>query len=219
MSKLHAIAVVLAFLLLSAVVVAPAFAAAPQPAMPAFGSVDVDRAFAASERKKAVSSELDTYGRQLQSNLELREANKLLSEQELAQVRDLKAKASLTAAEQSNVESLLAKSRELDKEFAALQQKPNPTAEESARLKELQSMVEAGKTALTREQEKYSADFSKRQSDLLKQAIDDIDAAVAAVAKGKGLSIVFNKSVGQLNIVVYSSVDITDDVIKKLNKT
>ncbi len=46
----------------------------------------------------------------------------------------------------------------------------------------------------------------------------EVEAAVAAVAKQKRLDIVFNKSLGELGFIIYSSVDITEDVLKKLNK-
>ncbi|HAH86419.1 MAG TPA: hypothetical protein DCL60_03495, partial [Armatimonadetes bacterium] len=122
------------------------------------------------------------------------------------------------AADRARVQELLDMSRLREIELQGLQQKPNLTESDKARLNELQDQITKTQSIMQADAAKYQAELEKKNVDMQKEVLDSIAQATASVAKEKGLSMVFSKSLGQIQFIVYSSADITDDVIKNLNK-
>lgn len=203
---------------LAVLVGSSAFAAEAKPATP-FGTIDIERAFNDFDKKKQLEQELMDYLSQLQEEVELRATNKLLTPEEFAELANLTAKPRPEAAEKERIDKLLAISKEREQELRTLQQKPNATDAEKARLKELQDQMNKTDASMKEDEQKYNLELAKRQVDLSRQVMQEVEAAVAVVAKEKGLSIVFNKSAGDGGLIIYSSVDITDQVLAKLNKS
>jgi len=212
------LAISLLGLSMSALILGSAFAADPKAAGAGFGSVDIQRAFNEYDKKKQLDQELQQFGDQLTQRLDLRNANKLLTPDEFKQLADLKAKPKQTDAEQKKIEELLALSKQREQEFQALQQKQDSTDADKARLKELQEQIDKTDASLKEELARYRSEVAQKTVELSKQVVQDIEAVVASIAKEKGLAMVFAKSVGEYTFVVYSNVDITDEVLKRLNK-
>lgn len=220
MTILRGIATIAIFaLLLSAFASIPAMAADAKAPVLSIGTVDVEKAFDGYTKKDKLQQELMANYERLKADLELRGTNKLLTEDEFKQLADLKAKPTLDDASKKKVDELLALSKQREQEFQALQQKANATDQEKAQLKALQDQLTKTDETLKSQEAQYNDELTKQRIDLSKQVMQDVDTAVAVIAKEKGLTIVFNKSAaGDPGFIVFSSVDITDEVIKKLNK-
>jgi len=201
-------------ILLGALPVGPALAADAG----GFGTVDVERAFNDYEKKQQLDKDLVAFVEQLRQKFDLRQTHKLLDKEEFDQLAELKQNATPTDADTEKIRELEELSTQREKELQALQQKTGPTDEEKARLIALQDQAKKSEAELTETQKQFEKDVTKRRFDFSKEVMGEVETAVAAVAKEKELAIVFNKSFGELGFIIYSSVDITDDVLKKLNK-
>lgn len=192
--------------------------AADVKATASFGTVDVEKAFDNYDKKKQLDQELMNYADQLKQKLDLRKTNKLLKPEEFNQLAELKVKPNPTDDEKKKIEDFLALSKQREQELQALQQKQDTTDVEKARLKELTDQSANTDAALKEELGKSQNDLAGKQIDLSRQVMQEVEAAIAEVAKAKGLTIVFNKSASEPGLIAYSSLDITDEVLKKLNK-
>ncbi len=77
--------------------------------------------------------------------------------------------------------------------------------------------------ALEKEANKYQSDFfgengamSKKQQELMKPIEDKVLAAVNELAAEKGLDLIFDLSIAKITIFQSNSLDLTNEVIKKL---
>lgn len=183
-----------------------------------FGSVDMEAAFNASQKKKDNEAKFQAMVAQMQQKIDLHQKNRLLSADEFQQLVDLSIKPNPTPEEKARADELLNLSKARDQELQALQQKKDATDADKARLKALQDQLALSDSAIRDEANKYANDIEKARDDLSNEVKVDINNAVAAIAKEKGLSVVFNKTSGDIILVVYTSIDITDDVIKRMAK-
>jgi Skp family chaperone for outer membrane proteins len=193
--------------------VMPSFAADSKSAGPIFASVDLDKLSAGYEKGKQIEDQLMAMQESLKKKLVLRDTNKMLTNDEFKQLVDLQSKATPTPEDTKKIDDILASSISRDKEFQALQQKPNATDADRTRMDELAKQEKAGEDALKVDQAAYTDQFQKKRDELQKSAAQEVDSAISVVAKEKGIALVFSKGV-----VLYSNNDITDDVVKKLNK-
>ncbi len=211
------LAILIPGLILGTLVAGSAFAADSKSATQVFATVDFAKAFEGYEKKQQLAQQFDSQVLQANKRLELRNANKLLTVDEFNQYADLSVKAVPTDADKKKIDEFASLSKQREQEFQSLQQKPSPTDADKTRLTELQDTIKKADAQIKDDTDKYKNDLGKQQEDLSKKLIDDVNTAVSAVAKEKGITIVFNKS-GDPGLVVFSSFDITDDVLKKLNK-
>ena len=98
-------------------------------------------------------------------------------------------------------------------DLRALQQKSDSTADDKARLSALTAQQTASRQVLQQLSESYSDQFKTEADKINAQFTDTVKQAIAAVAKDKGLGVVFDAAVA-----VYTANDISDEVIKRLNK-
>jgi len=202
-------------IVLSILMAAPARSAEAQ----VFATLDIERAFNDYTKKQDLDKQIMTDLQGLQSKLELRKTHELLSSTEFEELATLKAKVTPTDAEKKRIEELESASTQREQELQALRQKTTPTDAEKTRMAALQDQIKQTDTELKDAAKQADADWQKRRYELSKQVMDDVQAAVATVAKSKGITMVFNKSVGETVLVIFSTNDITDEVLKKLNKT
>jgi Skp family chaperone for outer membrane proteins len=219
MTRSRGISAVLVSVVLLAIIAGPVFSAdAKQPVGLIFGTADADSLFKDYTKRQQLYSDLDALKVKLEGELELRNANRLLTDDEFKQLADLQAKAQKTEAEQKKIDELLGTSKQRDQDLQTLQQKSGATDAEKAQRAELENRLKAVQQALQDNKTKFEDELNKKLIEANQQVTQDIEVAVTAVAKEKGLAVVFNKSFGAAEFVLYSSVDITPDVLKKLNK-
>jgi len=218
MPKARGVLAALVLALILGVSAGSALAADAKAAGPQFGTVDVERAFNEYEKKKQLDEQLMTSAEQARQKLELRSTNRLLTADEFKQLADLRTKPKQDDADKKKIDEILALSKQREQELQTLQQKQDSTDAEKARLKELQDQLNGSDASLKEDTSKYQTELRTQQVDLSRQVMQEVEVAVAAIAKDKGLSLVFNKSAGEPGLVIYSSMDITDEVLKRLNK-
>lgn len=219
MLKLRGVlAVLIPGLVLGAMACGSAPAADAKSTGQVFATVDVEQAFNTYEKKKQLEAELLTLYDQAKQKLEMRSANKLLTNIEFNQLADLKLKPKPTDVETKKIDELTTLSKQREQEFQSLQQKPSPTDADKTRLNQLQDQIKQTDQSLKDDETKYEADLNKKRVDLSSQIMLEVKTAVSSVAKDKGVTIVFNQSSSEPGLVVYSNYDITEDVVKKLNK-
>lgn len=219
MLKLRAVLAVLAFsLMLSIIDGNMVLAADAKPSMPAFGTVDIERAFNEYDQKKQLDQQLMGLAQELSTKLDLRKNNRLLTKEEYDQLVALKAKPNPTADDTKKIDQILALSKDREQQLQALQQKQNPTSEDTAQIKRFQDQINAAAASFDADNKAYEVQFGKERVELSRKVMKEIETTVADIAKQKGLAMVFNKSYGEVSLVIYSSVDVTDEVLKKLNK-
>jgi len=183
-----------------------------------FGTVDIEKAYAGYQKSAQIREELKAAYDKANLKLDLMKANKLLTQEEITELVDLNTKDKQTDADKARISVLLDASKNRDQELQTLEQKQDATDAEKARRQELLDQRKKSEDAHKKAFETYQKDLGTQENELLAAAKKDIVDAVAAVAKDKSIAIVFNRSIGLADFIVYSSVDITDDVVKRLNK-
>ncbi|MHB1456729.1 MAG: OmpH/Skp family outer membrane protein [Armatimonadota bacterium] len=194
------------------------FAADAKAAPGAFGCVDMEAVFNSSQKKKDNEVKFQAFVGQKQQQVDLRQKNRLLTPEEYTQLATLSTQATTTDAEKAKIAEIQNLSKTRDQELQTLQQKKDATEPEKARLAALQTQLIQSDQALKDDAAKFSDDIEKMRDSLSQEVKADINKTVEAVAKDKGLAVVFNKTSGDVVLVVYASVDITNDVIQKMPK-
>jgi Skp family chaperone for outer membrane proteins len=186
--------------------------AAPGAAGP-IGSINLDKILAGYTKKAALDGQIQDLNDKLTARFKEVSASDMLTRDQQQKYVALLDKASQSDADKAAITALKAQSKKDADELVALQQKQNPTHADKARLDTLTNQQQAARQSLQEIGEQYSEQIKAAQDKMSTQLTDTVSAAVAAVAKDKGLSAVFTSQ-----IAIYTSNDITDDVLKKLNK-
>ncbi|MDQ2801118.1 MAG: OmpH family outer membrane protein, partial [Armatimonadota bacterium] len=116
-------------------------------------------------------------------------------------------------ADQARITALQAQSSKDALALQDLQQKREPSPSDTSTLDTLTTRYKTGQQALQEIGDGYQAQLktlSDKDNTEFTQAVRE---AIAAVAQQKGLSVVFTS-----DIAVYTTNDITDDVVKRINK-
>lgn len=123
--------------------------------------------------------------------------------------------ANMSKAEKDQMQGLKTKHDNLVKEYNNLLAKPNgdTTPADSDRLTALGKLKTDTETRMKSKDTEASTEINKRQEEFNQKIEKDIHDALTKVAKDKGMNLVFSSQV-----VYYADTDITDDVIKHLNK-
>lgn len=177
------------------------------------GSVDLDKILAGYAKKPAFDQQVQDLNSKLDAQFKQQVNYDMLTADQQKQLTALLSKPNPTDADKAQITQLQAQSDKDAQDLAALQQKQNPTADDQARLKALTQQHKAGQQALKDVADGYTQEVTDKQQALSTQLSDNVRLAIAEIAKDKGLTVVFTSQVA-----LYCSNDITDDVLKKLNK-
>lgn len=210
---MNSIRAISALAVVIAVVCATCAPAAAQGAtQPAVGVVDVQKAFNEYKVTTASNEEINRMVESFRRELDIRASHRLLTEEEVKQLVQLRSKSPLTDADRSRIDELERISKQRDEELNALSNKSDLTEQERARLKELRDLANRNDANGRTLAEDYSQQVEQRKSQLSDKITADLREAIAKVAQSKGLATVVDKIA-----VLYGGVDITEDVIKTLN--
>lgn len=180
------------------------------------GSVEVQRVFNEYKVTQTSRAEIDKLGGTLDKALSQLQSNSaaFLTDAEINELAKLYTKdTALTDADKNRVTELEGKARKAGDELRNLQNVAAPNPQQSARLTELTSGQQRGTNTLTGLQTEYQKRLQDRQEALTKTTLDAIKAMIVKVAQEKNLAVVFDSAVA-----IYTANDITNDVIKQLNK-
>jgi Skp family chaperone for outer membrane proteins len=189
------------------------------PGVAKVGVVDMSRildewqaAQAMQEERRRVSQLPDLRQRELQYRLQLI----ALTEAEAERAVELSQKGRLTDKLNKELTDLEEKARARDSEFLALLSKAERTPEEQERFALLKETRDNRERQLGELQQKYTDEIRQAAADLDEQnlqAADTVRMAVAEVAQKMGLELVFDYAK-----VLYGGLDITSEVVERLNK-
>lgn len=187
-----------------------AWAAAAEPKI---GVVDGQKIDSNAPRVKQYMEQLDARQQLLKTKLEIRAQNLMLDENEINELIDLKTKEKPTDAENARVKVLTDLERAKDDELKKMQETKDLNDQQKSRLQELMNLQQKSKDMGNSLSKDYDTQLQSLAGELQGKIDTDVRAAVAKVAETKGLSLVFDKVV-----VVYGGIDITDDVIARLDR-
>ena len=175
------------------------------------GVVDEDKLADGYEKYKAAVDALDKRAQELDQKMPARE---FLSEEEGKNFDAIVAKDKLTPAETTQLAGLVKSGMDKRAEYMSLIGKVNRTDADNNRMKTLQDTMSKNSGALREISEKLLAAIRALQDATDKEYIDRADSVVAQVAGDKKLLMVVRK-----RAILWSagSVDITNDVLKRLN--
>lgn len=200
-------------LALSLLAAAPHSAKAAPPTIPVFGSVDIGRIQTESTRKAKYDAEL----RALADRLDIafkRQANSImLNKADQTELGTLLSKSSPTDADRTRVAALETKASAAGQQLTDLQQKKEPTPADTANLTSLTNAYQTGQTVLQGVGESYQTQLKKLSDDDTTEFTKLLKDAITAVAQQKNLSAVFTS-----DVAIYTANDITEDVVKRVNK-
>lgn len=192
----------------------PARAAdAPASALALFGSVDLQKILANYSKKTTYDQQIQQLNQRLNGYWDQQKSSPMLSAEDQAQLGTLLAKTPQSDQDKATITQLQQKSTQAVQDLAALQQKPNPTQDDLTRMAQLKQQQDAGQQALQDVGKGYQDQMQKANDDLSQKLTQEVRVAITEVAKVRGLAVVFDSSVA-----VYTSNDITDAVVKQLNK-
>jgi len=201
-----------------AIAIAPSLAAA-RPAsaapagMPAFGSVDIQKLQTESSRKAKYDTDLHALADRLNTAFTQQTSSIMLTKTEQVELGGLLSKTAPSDADRTRVLVLQNKATQAAKDLTDLQQAKAPTPADTARIASLTTQYDAGKAALQEIGDGYQAQLKALQEKDNTEFTQSVKEAISAVAQQKGLSVVFDS-----NIAVYTTNDITADVVKRINK-
>ena len=178
-----------------------------------FGSVDLDKIIAGYGKKATYDQQVQDLNAKLDAQFKQQVNYDMLTKAQQTQLTALLSKPGATSQDQAAITALQAQSTRDAQELATLQQKPGPNADDQARLTALTQQHQAGQQALKDVADGYSAQVTARQQQLSTELSNTVREAIVAIAKERGMSMVFTAQVA-----IYSSNDITEDVLKRLNK-
>jgi len=180
---------------------------------PTFGSVDIAKVQTQSTRKAKYDADLHALADRLDSQFRQQTASVMLTKAEQTELGGLMGKTRQGDADTARITALQTKASAAAQELTDLQQKKEPSAADSNRLATLTSQYEAGKAALQEIGDGYQAQLKTLSDADNAEFTRAVKEAIVAVAQQKGLSVVFTS-----DVAVYTANDITDDVVKRINK-
>lgn len=178
-----------------------------------FGMVDLKRVVDEYEQRKTMEGQLQQLRDQMRAKLQWRANNLLLEDAEITEYENLSSLANPTDQQRQRLQAIEQKSQQLNQELSQLRQKNPPSEQEVQRINQLTAAENRNRENLARIQDDYEQQLNARRDEMINQMLQEIRKAVAAVAQEKGLAVVFDSTQ-----VLFASNDITNDVIRRLNR-
>ena len=180
-----------------------------------FGVVDVGRVLNESKARQQITAELERTQRTYSSIMQrlTQGSARFLTEGEVTDLAALYEKSPLTDAERKRLGALEEKGDTLKRELIALQNTQKPDDAQTARYTQLTDMQEKGGATFEKLNRTLSTRLQEKARDAEIKSLAAVRVSVAKIAKAKGLTVVFTG-----DIAIYATTDITDDVLKEVNK-
>ena len=191
----------------------PAAAAPAAGGFPTFGSVDIGKLQTNSSRKTKYDTELRALADRLDATFKAQAQSLMLSAADQNQLGTLLNNPHPTDADRAQITALQTKAAQAQTQLTDLQQKKDPTPADTAQLGTLTDLNNNGQKILADIGAGYQAQLKKLSDDDNTAFTQIVKEAITAAAKERGLSMVFTS-----DVAVYTTNDITNDVIKRINK-
>jgi len=177
------------------------------------GVVDLMKVDKDAPRIKQYGEEADKFRALLQQRLEIRLQNLMLDENEIRELIDLRTKENSSDKDKARAKELEDAERAKDAELKQLQETKEPDEAQKARLKQLQELQQKSKSTGEALRQDYEGQLQSKMIELRGQVETDLREAVKKIAEAKQLTMVVVK-----DVVYFGGIDITDDVIGKLDR-
>lgn len=177
------------------------------------GMVDMERIYNASEAPAEFLKEADQIEGEAQKRIDGMMLVPALTPNELKEYGELIGKNAPDAAQQKRIDDLKKLSDNRVDELSKLQTSNNLGAQEKARMQELIKDRRVAEQFIQVIQEGFRRQALEREDGVKRTQLAQLRAEVAKVAKEKKISHVFD-----INALVYSTNDLTQPVIQKLDK-
>ncbi len=191
----------------------PPDTAPPELSVRSIGGVDMEQLYEASGGRAALEQKANELGADMDKRLNAMESAPYLTADERLEYVGLLEKFTPDAAQQARMNALKALSDQRAGELQALTVKQALTPMDKARLDELVGQKRSLDQALPGVQEVARMQQQERVEEFRREQLKQLRAAVAQVAKQKGITNVFDA-----NALVYSANDLTPLVIQHLGK-
>ena len=180
-----------------------------------FASVNIGKCVADSKVQLANVNEMQAMQGRFNTVLQQLEQNgaMFLSLSEAQELSKLYEKPSTTAEEKKRIAALEAIAGKKIADLKVLDTTPTLTEAQKKQLEDLSAQQENGKKMLQGFVDAYKEQMDKRDFELSQKFDSDLRSAITKVAQDKGIALVFDNKVA-----VYAGTDITNDVLKAINK-
>lgn len=190
---------------------------------PSIGIIDLQSVTEKAPRMMQYAEEIKAFAQAIHTDLDIRAENTLLTDDEVKELINLKTKPNPSAADIARIKALTAAEFSRDEELNNLRNAKNLDDKQKARMKELQEIQRKSEAAQDTVANDYTGKLRSTERDLRAKANDEIRAAASAVAKARGLTLVLAKNTivpdGRVvDLVLIGGVDITDDIVAKLER-
>ena len=175
------------------------------------GIVDTARVYKDAPRIKKYTEDLNKFRQSLGAKLDIRSQNRMLDENEVKELVDLKLKETPTDKDKARVKELEDAERARDAELKALQETKEPDDAKKARLKQLQDMQQSSNTKGNELAKDYDDQLASKMQELTSNAEKEMRDVIKSVAEAKALTLVVAKEA-----VLFGGIDISDDIIAKM---
>ena len=201
------------FVLATAAVLAVSVAAsAATPPASQFGVVAAPRIGAEYTKMAELDRQFQEFQKEQEARLQQQHKARLLFDDEQREFLDFAATAAPTEERDKRLAELAQSSDNRERKLFELRQMKERTPEQEEEYQELNALYEKRMRELAALQAELQKKVEDKRAELSKIIEDDMAAAIKAVAEEKGLALVFHKEV-----VLFGGLDITDEVIAKLN--
>jgi len=201
-----------ALALLSLTAAKPA-AAAPASGTLVIGSVDINKLQAGSTRKAKYDTDLRALVERLDAAFKVQAANLMLDLADQNELGALLSSPRPSEADRARVTALESKATANSQRLIDLQQKKDPIPADTAQIGALTDLNNNGQKIVSDIGAGYQARLKKLNEDDTTAFTQVVKDAITATAQQRGLTVVFTS-----DVAVYTTNDITDDVIKRINK-
>ncbi|MCW5934593.1 MAG: OmpH family outer membrane protein [Fimbriimonadia bacterium] len=179
-----------------------------------YGVVDFARVINEADVAKKNLTELEQLQQRYNTLLQNLQANLLLKDDERQELYGVITSATApTEAQQKRVQDITALSQQRAQELATLRQKPTPSETEKLALDQYTQMETKSREALQGLAQQLDAQLQDRLQKSRQEVRTQVKDAIAAVAKEKKITLVFDTEA-----VLFCDNDLTDEVIKRINK-
>jgi Skp family chaperone for outer membrane proteins len=178
---------------------------------PLVGVVDMETI---SDKGEPFRAERDAF-QKLQEEMDKElTARVFMSPEEVKQLEDILDKPKRTPDDDKKYKALVEEGLKRDKERSDLEGKANKTAQELARLRELQTLLRRNRDDVAELARQYQAKLQKDNADARQRLIEQVKKATEQVGSKKGYALVVPKDIALWS---NNSIDVTNDVLGALN--
>lgn len=176
------------------------------------GYLDLQRVAEEYEEAKKGQAELSQMEEQFRKQIEDLEAQRFLEDAERQELARLKAIPKPTDEQRKRIEELLKASRDRANVLRALQQNTNMAPQERQLLEKYSALSRKMDNEIQLLTDKLEGQLRARGEELSRKLTENVKKVAEVVAKERGITAVVDKQV-----IITGGVDLTDEVLKRLN--